>query len=74
MSKSHSFKEGDRVIYVPNHAFGDRRHPDCEHGRISTINAFGTIFVRFDKSVAKFGWDGATGQSCYVETLVKEEV
>ncbi len=28
------FKKGDRVIYVPNHANGDRNHPDCEHGVI----------------------------------------
>jgi len=32
---------GDRVLYVPNHAEGDRSHPDCEWGTISSFNSKG---------------------------------
>jgi hypothetical protein len=41
------FKPGDAVTYVPYHAYGNRAHPDCEHGIVTSINSIGTIFVRF---------------------------
>ena len=64
---------GDRVIYVPMHAYGDRTHSDCEHGKVSSVSADGrTVFVRFDASVSRFGWDGTTAQACYPESLVHE--
>lgn len=58
-----------RVAYVPTHAHGDLTHPDVEVGKVSTWNTR-FVFVRFDKSVAKFGWDGATSQSCDPADLV----
>lgn len=56
------------VKYVPNHAFGDKNHPDCELGIVSSVN-HKYVFVKFDKQLAKFGWDGTTSQSCLVENL-----
>lgn len=42
-------KVGDRVVYVPNHANGDRNHPDCERGMVHRINEEAAIvFVLFD--------------------------
>lgn len=67
-----TFAPGDRVIYVPMHAHGNRMHSDCEHGRVSSVGADGTVFVRFDSSVGRFGWDGATAQACYPDSLVPE--
>jgi hypothetical protein len=32
------FHPGDRVLYVPNHAHGDKTHPDCERGVVSSTN------------------------------------
>jgi len=56
---------GDRVIYVPNHADGDRRHPDCEHGAITSIGEFtGYIFVLFDGDLRP--------KACYPHNIVKE--
>lgn len=61
-------KPGDRVRYVPGHAEGDAWHPDCEDGTVSSLCA-GTVRVRFDKHVIRFGWDGATAQACSPEDL-----
>lgn len=66
-------KAGDRVIYIPYHAYGDRTHPDCERGRISSFNSKGEPFVRFDKQVTRLGWDGATSQACNLDTIVLEK-
>lgn len=63
------FKPGDRVVYVPGHAFGDCDHPDCEHGTVSSVGRVNNVFVRFDKQVSKFGWDGTTSESCDVDDL-----
>lgn len=63
-------KANDRVIYVPNHAHGDVRHEDCETGTISSFNMVGDAFVKFDKQVSKFGWEGTTSQCCSIENLV----
>ena len=42
--------EGVGVRYIPNHAKGDREHPDCEDGMVSSIVERwdgGTVFVRY---------------------------
>ena len=52
-----------RVAYVPLHANGDLNHKDVERGTVSSINAK-FAFVKFDKQLNKFGWDGTTSQSC----------
>jgi len=40
------FKEGDAVVYIPGHAHGDRNHPDCERGIVSSQNGV-NVFVRY---------------------------
>jgi len=65
------FKPGDRVRYVPGHAYDDIRHHDCEDGAISSVSDLNTCFVKFDKAVARFGWDGTIAQGCYPFDLVK---
>lgn len=68
-----TFSPGDRVIYIPMHAHGDRGHPDCERGCVSSVSTSGLhVFVRFNAHVARLGWDGATSQSCDVDSLVLE--
>lgn len=69
--KIEDFTKGQRVVYVPLHAHGDLAHPDCERGAVSSVNAK-TVFVKFNKSVEKFGWDGATAQGCDPTSLEKE--
>lgn len=67
-NKAEDFQSGARVRYVPIHAHGDREHQDVEFGTVSTNNGI-LVFVRFDKQVAKLGWEGATSQSCYPQDL-----
>lgn len=69
-----AFATGDRVIYVPMHAHGDRTHADCEHGKVSSVSPYEIVFVRFDAAVARLGWDGATSQACYPDSLVHENL
>jgi len=64
------FKPGDRVIYIPNHACGDRTHKDCEWGVVSSISSM-AVFVKFNKQVAIVGWD-CTAQGCYPNNLEME--
>jgi hypothetical protein len=61
LSPTNQFKEGDIVLYVPNHAHGNRSHPDCEKGVVTSIGRTGTVFVRFK------GW---TSQGCDADSLV----
>jgi hypothetical protein len=61
-----------RVVYFPGHAEGDYDHEDSEHGTVSSKNHI-NAFVRFDKQVAKLGWDGATSQSCCPADLAPEK-
>lgn len=58
-----------RVAYVPMHAHGDMKHKDVEHGTVSSKNHL-YAFVKFDKQLSKFGWDGTTSQSCDPSDLV----
>lgn len=67
--KAIEFEQGMRVRYIPGHAYGDKTHPDCEDGTVSSNNGR-YVFVRFDKQVAKLGFDGATSQSCDPSDLV----
>jgi len=61
-------KERTRVRYIPGHAEGDHNHPDCMDGAISGFGST-AVFVKFDKHVGRFGWDGATPQPCSPEDL-----
>jgi len=44
------FKVGDKVIYVPRHAKGDKSHTDCEYGEITSMNDL-YYFVRYGKRI-----------------------
>jgi len=68
--KSSDFVAQERVAYIPTHAHGDIGHKDVEYGRVSSTNEK-FVFVRFDKTVARLGWEGTTSQSCRPEDLVK---
>lgn len=64
-------KKYDLVKYVPGHAFGDQSHNDCELGIVSEVSiGGGLVFVRFEKHIRQFGFDGATGQACSPDSLV----
>lgn len=56
-----------RVAYVPSHAEWDKSA--IEYGTVSSKND-AYVFVKFDKQVAKFGWEGTTSQSCKPSDLV----
>lgn len=60
---------GVRVAYIPGHAFGDMAHPDVEYGIVSSSNDK-NVFVKFNEALSRFGWDGATSQSCCPDDLV----
>lgn len=57
-----------RVAYVPFHSEWDRSA--IEHGTVSSKNDK-YVFVKFDKQLTKFGWDGTTSQSCDPNDLVQ---
>lgn len=59
----------DRVAYVPTHAHGNLKHKDVELGIVSSTNTR-FAFVKFDKQLIKFGWEGTTSQSCQPDDLV----
>jgi hypothetical protein len=61
--------EKKRVIYIPGHAKGDRNHPDCETGAVSSHNSQ-YIFVKFDDQVKILGWNEAGAQACKPNDLV----
>lgn len=63
------FHAGLRVKYIPGHAYGNGDHPDCEIGTVSSTN-HKYVFVKFDKQLEKFGWDGTTSQSCDPSDLI----
>lgn len=59
------FSPRARVAYIPSHANGDVSHADVEHGFVSSLSQNGkTVFVKFDRQLEKFGWDGTTSQGC----------
>jgi len=45
------FKQGDRVLYVPTHAAGDKTHKDCETGTVFRVPEplKDTVFVKYHK-------------------------
>jgi len=49
MSKPSDFYPGQRVMYVPMHAYGNVRHPDCEEGVVSSVNEK-YVFVSYIKN------------------------
>ena len=70
MQEAIDFNRGQRVRYIPGHAYGDPTHRDCEDGTVSSNNGI-NVFALFDKNVARLGWRGATSQSCNPAGLIK---
>lgn len=62
MTEPQEFRVGDLVKYIPNHAHGDPKHPDCETGVVRVIAQHGTVFVLFR---------GSTPAGCYADNLVR---
>ena len=72
----HRFRRGDRVIYVPLHVHQDFRHPDCEHGVVSSVND-SYVFVKFDgkftrERIIDPDWN-ITAQACDPDDLITED-
>jgi hypothetical protein len=68
--KLSEFHEGQSVIYIPGYAKGNRQHPDCERGVVSTVG-FHNVFVKFNEQVSRLGWLGATSRACDPDSLEK---
>lgn len=64
-----TYKKGDKVRYIPNHANGDNRHRDCENGVVSSVNEYGTIFVKYDNDMCIM----TTGDEPYTAQATPEE-
>lgn len=43
--KLEQFEPGQLVRYIPNHAYNNPEHQDCELGRVTSIGKY--VFVRF---------------------------
>ena len=65
-------KQRDRVIFIPLHAKRDRHHPDCERGMVSSVAPGGTVYVKFNGKIARYGWEQAPAEACDPENLAKE--
>ena len=69
MSKrSLKFNKGDRVIYVPKHANGNRNHKDCEHGIVYSLTEE-FVFVKYDNAECKM----LTGDEPYTPRATKKD-
>jgi len=62
------FEVGDSVLYIPTHVYGDKTHPDCEHGVVSCVKG-NRVWVRY---VSRQGVLQANGALTPKENLVKE--
>lgn len=68
------FKKGDQVRYIPCHANGDPKHPDCENGVVSSLSSDGvSAFVKYDNPMCVMvtGNEDYTAQSTRFSDLVK---
>ena len=57
------------VAYVPTHANGDVTHEDVQLGVVSSVNEK-FVFVKYEKQLSKFGWDGTTSEATDPNDLV----
>ena len=65
------FEKGQRVMYIPTHAHGDRDHKDCQCGVVSSKNG-AYIFVKYDNAVGQMitGDENFTAQATLRTDLV----
>ncbi len=66
------FKKGDKVRYIPLHARGNSKHPDCENGIVSSTNDK-CVFVKYDNNMCIMvtGDEPYTSQATDPEDLIK---
>ena len=66
------FYRGQQIVYIPNHANGDKGHPDCERGFVTSANEQ-TVFCRFwhrsDPGILR---NRSNSESCRVEDVESE--
>ena len=43
---ANDFKPGDMIRYIPRHAHGEKEHPDCEDGIVTSVGS-SYVFCRF---------------------------
>lgn len=65
---SKDYRKGDKVRYVPNHANGDTKHPDCVNGVVSSVNEK-FVFVKYDNLMCIM----TTGDGPYTAQATKRE-
>ena len=70
--KTSDFKKGDHVTYIPNHAFRNMNHKDCQDGVVSSTNEL-FVFVKYDNACMKMitGDEPYTAQATKVENLIR---
>ncbi len=68
----HGFQLHQRVRYIPHHAHGNAKHPDCENGTVSRFGSDG-VFVKFDRHIRLHGFDAASPMLCRAGDLVAIE-
>ena len=64
------FRHGDLVRYIPNHADGNVKHPDCQNGVVSSVND-NWVFVKYDCLACTMftGYEPYTAQATKRENL-----
>lgn len=62
------FVKGEKVKYIPNHAEGNPKHPDCQNGVVSSINDT-FVFVKYDNLMGIM----ITGDEPYTAQATKPE-
>lgn len=50
MKTTKDFTKGMQVTYVPSHAKGNAKHPDCQRGVVSSTNDK-FVFVKYDNAM-----------------------
>lgn len=65
------FAKGDLVRYIPSHAEGNKDHPDCENGVVSSTNDK-YVFVKYDNKmcIMTTGDEPYTAQATDPEDLI----
>jgi len=66
--KTFDFDHGDKVRYIPFHAYGDVKHKDCENGVVSSVNSH-FVFVKYNNAMCIM----TTGDEAYTAAATKPE-
>ena len=66
-----AFTKGRKVRYIPSHANGNPRHPDCKNGVVSSVNDR-LVFVKYDNAMCFMttGDEPYTAQATSLEDLI----